>query len=602
MKKHNILISVLAMIAMTGCGAKESTPDTNTTNTTADTTSAIAEHTYSDKWAYDETSHWHECIKDGHTDISGKADHTFGEWKVKTAATYTTDEIVERACTVCGKKEEKTNPDSKLPKKSRELSVAEIEDDVYDGCARAITRDMITCTNDIGGLVIEYRSETETEYTTEAPIDAGTYYYRVTLNGTDEWEEKVVTGDFTICQYNLGLPKTDFVSLGTLSSGDVILYTYDVSTISNGRDTEVHLTVDSSYNTVGKHTIDFDATWLDNSNYFITSEYETETITLKVGDTSDLRVTIKQAYTINDTPALTTNSITQGTIHPGDTLYVNELGKSITVTRLSQNGKLIEAATIGEAVDMLVSGVTTDELKAGMYLITGDPIPLEQCAFADITVKEKSVTTNGCYNLYFPDYDITKKVRITLPNNAESLSSGETSTGVRIDFVGEFTNWIGREFIISEPGYSTIRATGKITSLHEHSADLSTTGKCSDCGLNNVETMTFDSSGKAVSGNKTFFKGEAYQFHTTIPCAKEATKYKFEINLASTSDQYSNYSITIVSKTGKIIQDITNTLDTGVLTVPAGNNLVKSISIITTIAKTQQDNTISTLSFSITKQ
>lgn len=655
MKKHIILLSVLAMITMTGCGSKESAFDTTTTTDTATTadsaTTADTNHTYSSSYSYDdeyhwkkctatghsdttakekhvydnnldedcnvcgytrtikhtyeagwhrdETSHWKVCTEEGHTDIGEKGDHTFGEWTVSTPATYTTDEILERECTVCGRKEEKTNPNSKLPKQSRELSVSDIADITYDGLAHPITDDMITRTNDFGGIKIEYKAIEKEEYTTDAPIDCGVYDYRVTLNGTEEWEEKVVTGQFAINQYTLSLTKTTFESLGTDANGDVILHTYDVSTISNGRETEVHLLAPKSYNTAGKHTIETDEITLDNVNYYL--ELEVSTISLSIYDTADLRVTIRDVFTVSGSPVIQTNNIIQGTIHVGDTIYVNELGKSITVTKLSQGRTAIEKATVGEAVSMMITGATKDELYYGMLLTTGEALPVHQSAFANITVTEKYITSGNILNIHFPDYDITKSVRITLSNKITTLMQGETNTGACLNFASDIANWAGRNFEIKVPGNSTVRATGTITTLHDHSSDFSTTGTCSGCGISNVTTLTPDSSGKADSGYKSFFKGEAHVFKATITPASEVTKYKLALNVPSTSDSASNYSIKVMSKVGKMIQDITDILDDGVFTVGAAGSISADINLTITVAKTKQDYSFTSVSFSITK-
>ncbi len=656
MKKKIILLSVLAMLTMTGCGKKESvtesTPASNTTEssktetkhvysstytydeenhwkkcTTAghtDTTTKekhvydsnldencnvcgytrTIKHTYSSEWQSDEKSHWHVCTEEGHSDVGDKADHTFGEWTVSVPATYTSDEVLERACTVCGKKEEKTNPDSKLPKKSRELSVADIADITYDGLAHPITDDMITRTNDIGGITIEYKKDYETEYKTDAPIDSGTYDYRVTLKGTDEWEEKVVTGIFYITQYALALTKASFDSLGVDDDGEVILYTYDVSTISNGRDSKVNLHVSSSYNTPGRHTIDADELTLDNANYTITYIEGRSTYEVVIYDTAiRFLAAIQSVTTVTGKGVLiTTLPIMQGNIEKGRSLYVNELGKWISVNsiQLTSNKADVEKATIGDSIAILITGATEEELSYGMMLTSIGALDTHQCVFADLTGIDTAITSGSYYTAYFPDSQTYHSVRVTLSNDVSTLNPGETNTDARIDFGDTTTAWVGREFEIQS--VKNICATAKVKSIHDHESTLAKTGKCTECGLNNVKAITFNKNNKATSGSLQYFKGEAYVFTISILPGSEETKYKFALSV-STSESTSDYAMNVTQTIGTTVTDITSQLSNGVLTMPASTIATKKgILISTTIVRGKAGFDFTTATFNLTKQ
>ncbi len=656
MKKHIILLSVLALISMTGCGKKESALETSTkTDTSAietkhvysstyshddeyhwkkcttsghsDTTTKekhvydnnldedcnvcgytrTIKHTYGAEWQSDEKSHWKVCTEEGHTDIGEKADHTFGEWTVSVPATYTSDEILERTCTVCGKKEEKTNPDSKLPKQSRELSVSDISDITYDGLTHPITDDMITRTNDFGGLTIEYKLKEDTEYTTDSPVDSGVYDYRVTLKGTDEWEEKVVTGSFTILQFALELTDTTFESNGLDDDGNVILYTYDVTEISNLRDYEVHLIADKSYAAPGRYTLQGDELSFDNKNYRISYPEGSNTYQVTVYDTADLRVAINAAYNITGKGVvIDAMPIMQGTLKKGDNLYVSELGKTINVTALtdSKTRKEMEKATVGDSVDILITGATKDELSYGMLLTKGEKAESHQSVFVDITADTKFITSGSYYNVYFPDTQISQSVRVTLSNNVSTLLVGETNTNARIDFGDTTANWVGREFKIYTPGNKAdILATVKVKSLHDHESTMATTGNCTECGLNNVKALTFDSTNTASSGNLNYFTGESYVFTINIlPSSTEATNYKFALSV-STSDSTSNYAMKVSTTIGTTTTDVTSTLVNGVLTIPASTiDIKKGIKISTIVVRTKKGSSFTYADFSITKQ
>ncbi len=68
----------------------------------------VHEHTFASEWTSDETNHWHAATC-GHTEeVSGKAEHSFGEWKVTQEPTEEAEGSKERTCTVCGYKATET--------------------------------------------------------------------------------------------------------------------------------------------------------------------------------------------------------------------------------------------------------------------------------------------------------------------------------------------------------------------------------------------------------------------------------------------------------------------------------------------------------------
>ena len=83
-KSIAILLSVVLMlvIMLTACNCKK--------------------HKFSTEWKYDDTSHWHECLKKKHSDVADKAEHTFNEGVVTTTPTETSEGVLTLTCTVCG--------------------------------------------------------------------------------------------------------------------------------------------------------------------------------------------------------------------------------------------------------------------------------------------------------------------------------------------------------------------------------------------------------------------------------------------------------------------------------------------------------------------
>ncbi len=53
------------------------------------------------EWSSDDTSHWHACEKEKCEEIADKADHTWDEGVITTAATQEADGVKTFTCTVC---------------------------------------------------------------------------------------------------------------------------------------------------------------------------------------------------------------------------------------------------------------------------------------------------------------------------------------------------------------------------------------------------------------------------------------------------------------------------------------------------------------------
>lgn len=64
-------------------------------------TSCAHECEFSSEWSKDASAHWHACTKADCTEITDKADHTWDEGKITTAATQEADGVKTITCTVC---------------------------------------------------------------------------------------------------------------------------------------------------------------------------------------------------------------------------------------------------------------------------------------------------------------------------------------------------------------------------------------------------------------------------------------------------------------------------------------------------------------------
>ncbi len=70
-------------------------------------------HTFSATWSNDETSHWHICTEEGHTDISEKLSHNFNDGEITKPSTEEVEGVKTFTCVDCGY--QKTENIDKLP-------------------------------------------------------------------------------------------------------------------------------------------------------------------------------------------------------------------------------------------------------------------------------------------------------------------------------------------------------------------------------------------------------------------------------------------------------------------------------------------------------
>ncbi len=59
-------------------------------------------HTFAEEWSRDETNHWHAATCGHTTEVSGKAEHSFGDYVSNNDATTEADGTKTRKCSVCG--------------------------------------------------------------------------------------------------------------------------------------------------------------------------------------------------------------------------------------------------------------------------------------------------------------------------------------------------------------------------------------------------------------------------------------------------------------------------------------------------------------------
>jgi len=187
-------------------------------------------HQFGTEWKKDATQHWHECSCGEKADI---ANHTWGNWIVKTPATPTADGEETRTCSICGEKEtcpiEQTEPtkkdfpvsfDFKNPENpdyrynaivtdkrtacgSKNLEQLEVNDksiitiieDAFNGAFNTATtpqKNRFRNVFDVEGGVTMYVENTTTVYKIKAPDNKTIYFHIDFLKGsTADIQQKV---------------------------------------------------------------------------------------------------------------------------------------------------------------------------------------------------------------------------------------------------------------------------------------------------------------------------------------------------------------------------------------------------------------------------
>lgn len=205
MKKRllTILLSLVAAtcltFALTACGGNKTECEKNG-------------HSFATEWTSDTTDHWHKCANCD--EISDKAAHVYNKEVVAdeyraSEATYTEPAKYYKSC-VCGKKGTETFDNGEaLGAKENQVLLADgvVLGKTYDGEAYTLSAEAFTKNGD-GAITLEYKGADETEWSSEAPANAGNYKLRVSVAATAEWKAAQATFDFTIAKKQLTISGT----------------------------------------------------------------------------------------------------------------------------------------------------------------------------------------------------------------------------------------------------------------------------------------------------------------------------------------------------------------------------------------------------------
>lgn len=206
MMKKRLLTIILSLVAatcltfaLTACGGSKTECEKNG-------------HSFSTEWTSDATDHWHKCANCD--EISDKAAHVYDKEVVAdeyraSEATYTEPAKYYKSC-VCGKKGTETFDNGEaLGAKENQVLLADgvVLDKTYDGEAYTLSAEAFTKNGD-GAITLEYKGADETEWSSEAPANAGNYKLRVSVAATAEWKAAQATFDFTIAKKQLTISGT----------------------------------------------------------------------------------------------------------------------------------------------------------------------------------------------------------------------------------------------------------------------------------------------------------------------------------------------------------------------------------------------------------
>ena len=472
-----------------------------------------ATHEWSDEWKKDATGHWHETNCTDHDPMKKDFSEHQGEWTVKVEAAYKQNRVDERTCTVCAFHEEKTIEGTALAFKPRSITVSQSEF-VYN--AKPYALDSYITTEDKEGMQVEYRKKGTETYSTNAPSNVGIYEYKVTLPKAGEWDAAEKTGEMKIAQYEVKLTKKEFSrDLGSqIVDGQIQLEEIEVNIDASTKE-KIMLTLDASFDVAGVQNVPATELKLANPNYALNVGEITE-VTLKNYDTADFYCGIQDIYTFPSKEGVAIQTqIARGTLKVGDSVYIHEIKKSVTVTAMEAERQKLEKATVGETVTFLVTGITKTEIARGYTVSKKDTLLEYDRVVGNIYVYTKDEggrhtplmdSTKEAYlpTIRFVDTNSEREARMFFPKDTTMIMPGETVEGVRFYFPYSMPAFVGRSFVLMESGRTIAKV--EITDVHKHDSNYYRDGTCMVCDYSSGTSLTLTD--HKVEVERKFLKDE----------------------------------------------------------------------------------------------
>ena len=414
------------------------------------------------KWSFDSENHWHPATC-AHTDERDSiAPHNWNDGVVTTPANYGTEGVKTYTCTVCRTTRIEAVP--ALDAKNNVIAFADglALDKTYDGEAVILSPEQVLRQGD-GAITVMYKEKdaNDNTYAATAPTNAGEYTVKAIVEATAEWKGGSITADFTIEKRTVTLPSAEFDGefAENLASGKFGLACINVAEDTNNVVTWVTICVPEEYYAIGIHTISVDDLSVDNDNFMLaTGEYASVRFT--VWDAPAFYAGIKDIFSFASGDIVITTEIARGTLHKGDSLHINELGKIIKVTGITKNKVQVDTATAGDAVDLRIEGVKKEELSRGFML--SEPDTVVCYGNYTITIRLYTKDEGGQHTpifsgitpqAVFDDTFFETICTVTFPEDNTMFFPGETREGVTVDFQGKkLPGFVGRRFKLKSGG------------------------------------------------------------------------------------------------------------------------------------------------------
>ena len=418
-----VLVLVLGATMLVACNKDkgEETPET---------------HTYSTTWSHDASEHWHQCTQEGHTDVADKAAHVYDKEVVAdeyraSEATYTEPAKYYKSC-VCGKKGTETFDNGEaLGAKENQVLLADgvVLGKTYDGEAYTLSAEAFTKNGD-GAITLEYKGAGETEWSSAAPVNAGSYEVRVSVASTAEWKAAQATFEFTIAKKQLTISGTTVadkvydgndtatvtaVTLAGLVSGDETSVGVMATGTFASKDVAYGLGIEEQ-----DVTVSYALTGALANNYIAPVG---ETLQAKINPKPLSNVHLEKVYDGDGIFARTALTTAQGII-VGESIkiYVNAIGANVGVYK---DGNEDEDFDFNEYV--LYIGDTKEQTVNYAW---GDT--------CTATIKAKQLTISGT-TVADKEYDGTTDATVMTTDTLAGLVSGD-ETSVDVSATGTFAD------------------------------------------------------------------------------------------------------------------------------------------------------------------
>ena len=516
-----MLLLVIVLCAFPACGKKD----------------PAHEHTFATEWSKDETNHWHAATCDHKEEVKDKAAHTWDEGKVTKAPTETEAGIKTYTCTVCG--QTRTEEIAKLAHTHTFDTSKWAKDETNHwhaaNCGHASEKkDLAAHTWDAGKVT---KAPTETE--------AGVKTYTCTVCGQTRTEEIAKLAHTHTFDTEWSKDETNHWHAATCGHAsekkDLAAHTWDDG-------------VQTADPKIGKE-----------GSMLYTCLVCEQTRTEAIPALEPFFMAISDRFNIPGRGPVVEGTVISGTVRAGDTLSMSGLNCNVTVVSISIGSTVLDSATKGDTVSLLISGVAYGDIERGFCLYT----PGTKSSYQEFTLKLTIYTKDeggrhtpifDGYNPQFRFYDGVADIagRISLPAGVEMMMPGETGE-VTVVLSSKTILDVGMTVNVREGG--RIIGTGTIVAVsdHTHSVSYNEYGVCKTCKAERSVKMEENSHSEYTATVNLEANKKVYLKVT--PSNEYGTEYwRIEAEAADGITEGSDYEIHVYDSNGN---ETTGDLETG---------------------------------------